>query len=254
MRKPPSRFGPRIIQRTFKYYQIEPLINRISWQLRIRNSLNRRRERERSLEFTDAVATRHHRGETEREVNPFPLIEVTVQLSERGKRIRQAFEVGRLFGLAFLYVLVGLIHEEPMNSAWVARFYPVWPCLSIYKITAIIIYIQPDGLLGRGLLFPYHLYSSGAERCDFRCEREWRCSRHSAPSTVETVSASVTLNFSRLNISPHTIAVYASWPPSPTGSRNTRYRAGATPYPGRTFTGWIRSIRPDAPPQVCVLP
>jgi hypothetical protein len=62
------------------------------------------------------------------------------------------------------------------------------------------------------------------------------------------------VNFSRLTNSPHTIAVYASWPPSPTGSRNTRCRAGATPYPGRTFTGWIRSVHPDAPPQVCMLP
>src|ERR1019366_8817765 len=43
---------------------------------------------------------------------------------------------------------------------------------------------------------------------------------------------------SRLNSPPLTIAVYASWPPSPTDSRNTRYQAGATPYPGRTSTGW----------------
>jgi hypothetical protein len=32
------------------------------------------------------------------------------------------------------------------------------------------------------------------------------------------------------------------------GPRNTRYRAGATPYPGRTLTGWTRSAYPDAPP------
>ena len=38
------------------------------------------------------------------------------------------------------------------------------------------------------------------------------------------------------------------------GPRNTRYRAGATPYPGRTFTGWIRSAYPDAPPQLCMVP
>ena len=73
------------------------------------------------------------------------------------------------------------------------------------------------------------------------------------PSTLETVSASVILDFSRLNIPPHTIAVYASWPPSPTGSRNTHYRAGATPYPDRTFTGWIRSVHPDAPPDILML-
>jgi hypothetical protein len=30
--------------------------------------------------------------------------------------------------------------------------------------------------------------------------------------------------------------------------RNTRYRAGASPYPDRTLTGWIRSAYPDAPP------
>jgi hypothetical protein len=39
-----------------------------------------------------AVATRKHRCETAREVNPFPLIEVAVQLPERGKRVRQAFD------------------------------------------------------------------------------------------------------------------------------------------------------------------
>jgi hypothetical protein len=30
--------------------------------------------------------------------------------------------------------------------------------------------------------------------------------------------------------------------------RNTRYRAGASPYPDRTLTGWTRSACPDAPP------
>src|SRR5580698_5879297 len=29
--------------------------------------------------------------------------------------------------------------------------------------------------------------------------------------------------------------------------RNTRYRAGATPYPGRTFTGWTTPASPGAP-------
>src|SRR5271157_3594732 len=34
------------------------------------------------------------------------------------------------------------------------------------------------------------------------------------------------------------------------GPRNTRYRAGASPYPDRTCTGWIRSAYPVAPPRV----
>jgi hypothetical protein len=44
-------------------------------------------ECERRLKCADAVATRHHRRETECEVNPFPLIEVTVQLPERSQGI-----------------------------------------------------------------------------------------------------------------------------------------------------------------------
>ena len=43
-------------------------------------------------------------------MNPLPLIEVTVQLPERGKCIRQAFEVGSLLGLAFSRVRVRLVH------------------------------------------------------------------------------------------------------------------------------------------------
>jgi hypothetical protein len=70
---------------------------------------------------------------------------------------------------------------------------------------------------------------------------------HISPSTFLTVSASATLWISWLNIPPHAIAVYASWPPSPTGSRNTHYQADATPYLGRTFTGWITSASPGAP-------
>jgi hypothetical protein len=41
------------------------------------------------------------------------LIELAVQLPERGKCVRQSFEVRRLFGVAFFHVLVGgrvLIH------------------------------------------------------------------------------------------------------------------------------------------------
>src|SRR6185369_9614846 len=45
------------------------------------------------------------------------------------------------------------------------------------------------------------------------------------PSTTATVSASAN-RFSWLNGPPLSIAVYASRPPSPTGSRNTRYQAG----------------------------
>jgi hypothetical protein len=51
-------------------------------------------------------------------VNSLPLIEVTVQLPERGKRIRQAFEAGRLLGLAFLHMLVRLVHGRPLKLRW----------------------------------------------------------------------------------------------------------------------------------------
>src|ERR1700684_485453 len=40
---------------------------------------------------------------------------------------------------------------------------------------------------------------------------------HILPSALGTASASVTSELSRLNVPPHTIAVYASRPPSPTG-------------------------------------
>jgi hypothetical protein len=43
-------------------------------------------------------------------VNPFPLIEVAIQLPERGQSIRQAFKVGSLLRLTFSHVLVGLVH------------------------------------------------------------------------------------------------------------------------------------------------
>src|SRR5215469_4940351 len=43
-------------------------------------------------------------------------------------------------------------------------------------------------------------------------------------------------DLSRLNPTPHAIAVYASQPLSPV---TTRYQAGAAPYLGRTSTGWI---------------
>src|SRR5208283_1411988 len=38
------------------------------------------------------------------------------------------------------------------------------------------------------------------------------------------------------------------------GPRNTRYRAGASPYPDRTCTGWIRSAYPVAPPNFEAVP
>lgn len=49
-------------------------------------------------------------------MKPLPLIKVTVQLPERGKCIRQDFEVGRLLGPAFLHVLVRLVHGRPLNG------------------------------------------------------------------------------------------------------------------------------------------
>jgi hypothetical protein len=57
-------------------------------------------------------------------VNPFLLIEVAVQLPERGKRIRQAFEVGGFLGLAFFHLLVGLIliHGTSLNPGGAAGF------------------------------------------------------------------------------------------------------------------------------------
>ncbi len=62
---------------------------------------------------------------------------------------------------------------------------------------------------------------------------------HMLPSTSLTVSASAIFCISWLNSPPHTIVVYASRPSSPTVSRNTYYQAGATPYLGRSRTGWI---------------
>ena len=61
---------------------------------------------------------------------------------------------------------------------------------------------------------------------------------HMLPSASPTASASASSHISQFNSSPRTIAVYALWPPSPTDSHNTRYQAGATPYLGRTCTGW----------------
>jgi len=52
---------------------------------------------------------------------------------------------------------------------------------------------------------------------------------HMLPSAGCTASASVTLSISWLNRSPHTIAVYASWPPSPTESHATLTTRRALP-------------------------
>ena len=44
---------------------------------------------------------------------------------------------------------------------------------------------------------------------------------HVLPSTLLTVSASATFELSRLNSTPHRIAVYASCPPSPTNTQHS---------------------------------
>ena len=53
-------------------------------------------------------------------------------------------------------------------------------------------------------------------------------------------------DLSWLNPTPHAIAVYASQPLSPVATPNTRYQADATPYLGRTSTGWIAPALPGA--------
>jgi hypothetical protein len=52
-------------------------------------------------------------------------------------------------------------------------------------------------------------------------------------------------DLSWLNPTPHAIAVYASQPLSPAAT-HTRYQADATPYLGRTSTGWIAPALPGA--------
>ncbi len=52
---------------------------------------------------------------------------------------------------------------------------------------------------------------------------------HMLPSAGWTASASVALSLSRLNRSPRTIAVYASWPPSPTERHATLATRRALP-------------------------
>jgi hypothetical protein len=58
------------------------------------------------------------------------------------------------------------------------------------------------------------------------------------PSTLSNVSASASLNFSRLNIPFRMIAVYASQPSSPAATQHSLERGSLLPYPRRTFTGW----------------
>jgi hypothetical protein len=58
------------------------------------------------------------------------------------------------------------------------------------------------------------------------------------PSTLSNVSASASLNFSRLNIPLRMIAVYASRPSSPAATQHSLEGGALLPYPRRTFTGW----------------
>jgi hypothetical protein len=54
------------------------------------------------------------------------------------------------------------------------------------------------------------------------------------PSTFVTVSASAALCFSKLNLRPHTVAVYASPTPSPTQAQHS-LTGGRYPLPARDF-------------------
>ena len=58
------------------------------------------------------------------------------------------------------------------------------------------------------------------------------------PSTLSNVSASASLNLSRLNIPLRMIAVYASQPSSPAATQHSLEGGSLLPYPRRTFTGW----------------
>src|SRR5208337_4533900 len=57
---------------------------------------------------------------------------------------------------------------------------------------------------------------------------------HILPSALGTASASVTSELSRLNIPPHSIAVYASWLPSPEATQHS-LPGGRYPLPGPGF-------------------
>ena len=68
---------------------------------------------------------------------------------------------------------------------------------------------------------------------------------HMLPSALSTASASAMGNF-RGSIAHPTRSLCTLRDRRHRRSRNTRYQAGATPYLGRTSTGWITSASPDA--------
>ena len=70
---------------------------------------------------------------------------------------------------------------------------------------------------------------------------------HMLPSTLMTGSASAILWISRLNPTPHRIAVYASHPPSPATTQHSLPGGPLRPYPRRSFTGRNAPASPDAP-------
>src|SRR6202040_2181726 len=69
---------------------------------------------------------------------------------------------------------------------------------------------------------------------------------HMLPSTEPTVSAPTMLCLSWLIPTPHTTAVYASRPPSPTAPQHSLPGGPLRPCLGRTFTGWIAPAWPGA--------
>jgi hypothetical protein len=69
---------------------------------------------------------------------------------------------------------------------------------------------------------------------------------HILPSTIPTVSAPTMFCLSRLIPTPHTTAVYASRPSSPTTAQHSLPGGQLRPYPDRTFTGWIAPAFPGA--------
>src|SRR3954469_14837912 len=69
------------------------------------------------------------------------------------------------------------------------------------------------------------------------------------PAAVRSASASTTLSFSELN-TVLVVLLCTLRGRRHQRPRNTRYRAGATPYPNRTFTGWIAPASPGAREQV----
>src|SRR3954452_1982865 len=69
------------------------------------------------------------------------------------------------------------------------------------------------------------------------------------PAAVRSASASTTLSFSELN-TVLVVLLCTLRGRRHQRLRNTRYRAGATPYPNRTFTGWIAPASPGAHEQL----